>query len=33
VAVIHHELPSMVELVVNELSEELFTELLQGFHA
>jgi hypothetical protein len=28
---IHHELPSMVGLVVGELSEELFTELLQGF--
>jgi hypothetical protein len=27
----HHELPSMVGWVVGELSEELFTELLQGF--
>jgi hypothetical protein len=31
VAGIHHDLPPMVELVVGELSEELFTELLQGF--
>jgi hypothetical protein len=30
---IHHDLPSMLGLVVGELSEELFTELMQGFHA
>jgi hypothetical protein len=32
-AEMHHDLPSMVGLVVGELSEELFTELLQGFYA
>jgi hypothetical protein len=30
---IHHDLPSMLELLVGELSEELFTEMLQGFYA